>query len=250
MGKITKMNYTAVICAAGQGKRLGESTDTLPKTLVKVGGKAILEHLLSTLSSCGLKNVLIVVGYKGQDIELAIGNSYKDCAINYIYNNDFETTDNFYSLFLTREKITGPMIFFNADIIFSKDILRQIITDGNDNSLAVASVNSPGAGKNPVRIQSNGRDNLIAIGHDIGEDKKQMVFGIYKLSTSTTKEYFKLAKEYFKDGPRKGGFWWPIQQMAPVVPFHALKVSNQKWISINTMEEYKNAERLVRNILD
>ncbi|MBI5401590.1 phosphocholine cytidylyltransferase family protein [Candidatus Wolfebacteria bacterium] len=249
MANINQSQYTAVICAAGQGKRLGSLAADIPKTLLKVGEKTILEYLLDNFSDCGLLDVIIVVGYKGDKIEQKIGNKYKNCSITYIYNKDYEITDNFYSLYLAKEKISRGMIFFNADVIFNKSILNEIISDRYENSLAVVSVDSPGAVKNPVRIKTDERGRLGDIGHDIGEQNRQMVFGIYKLSAEATAEYFKLAGDFFKNGHCKGGFWFPLKQMVSTTDFHLVHVDDTKWVSMNNPEEYENAVNLVGSIL-
>lgn len=241
--------YTAVICAAGQGKRLGSLAENCPKTLVKVGDKTILEYLLDNLSDCNLKDVVIVVGYKGEMIEGMIGSSYKNCHITYIYNKAFETTDNFYSMYSAKNHIKHGMIFFNADVIFNQDILKAIISEKFDNSIATVDVDSPGAGKNPVRIKENEQGFLVDIGHDLGEQHKQMVFGIYKLSTETTKKYFNLAEEFFINGPSKGGFWLPLKKMASEISIKAIPVDSTKWVSINNVEEYNKAVSLISKIL-
>lgn len=241
--------HTAVICAAGQGKRMGAATENIPKTLLKVGEKTILEYLLDIISECGVEQVVIITGYRGEMIKEKIGNTYRNCRVDYVHNENFAITDNFYSLYLAKEKILGGMIFFNADIIFNRDILARMIADSNDNSLAVVSTDSPGVGKNPVRVSRNDRDELADIGHDIGEDKLEMVFGIYKLSAGTTERYFRLAAEFFKDGPRKGGFWFPLKQMIGDVAFKLVPVNNNQWVSVNTAEEYENAVGLIDSIL-
>lgn len=241
--------YTAVVCAAGQGKRFGPLTGNIPKTLLRVGDKTILEYLLDNFSKCGLTDVLIVVGYKGDMIEKKIGDKYKNCRITYIHNKDYEITDNFYSLYLAKEKISSGMIFFNADIIFNKNILIKLINDAYPNGLVTDNVYNAGAGKNPVRVKMDGRNRISDIGHDIGGQNKEKVFGIYKLSSEATKRYFEIAAEFFKEGPGKGGFWWPIKRTALEIPFFAVSAAPYGWVSINNVAEYEKAVFLVNSIL-
>lgn len=60
MSKITK----AVILAAGRGTRMRELTDELPKPMIAVKGRPILEHIVSGLAANGVTDFLIVVGYR------------------------------------------------------------------------------------------------------------------------------------------------------------------------------------------
>jgi glucose-1-phosphate cytidylyltransferase len=65
----------AVILAGGMGTRLREETEFRPKPMVEIGGKPILWHIMKTLSSQGMNEFVICLGYKGDHI--------KDFFINY-----------------------------------------------------------------------------------------------------------------------------------------------------------------------
>ena len=108
---------------------------------------------------------------------------------------------------------------------------------------------SPGAGGNPVRVKFNELRELVDIGHDIGEENQEMAFGIYKLSAEAVKNYYDLANVFFKNGPAKGGFWFPLKQMIGKVSFYPVKVANDKWASVNNVQELANAENLINEII-
>jgi UDP-N-acetylglucosamine diphosphorylase / glucose-1-phosphate thymidylyltransferase / UDP-N-acetylgalactosamine diphosphorylase / glucosamine-1-phosphate N-acetyltransferase / galactosamine-1-phosphate N-acetyltransferase len=59
----------AVVLAAGRGKRMGEATSELPKPMLTVGGRPMLEHVLERLAAAGLEKLLVVVGYHRELIE-------------------------------------------------------------------------------------------------------------------------------------------------------------------------------------
>ncbi len=54
----------AVILAAGRGTRMRELTDDLPKPMIPVRGKPILQHIIEGLRGAGLTDVLLIVGYR------------------------------------------------------------------------------------------------------------------------------------------------------------------------------------------
>lgn len=64
MGQIRK----AVILAAGKGRRMGSLTGGVPKPMLAVNGKPILEHALDRLLAAGIEEALVVVGYHGEQI--------------------------------------------------------------------------------------------------------------------------------------------------------------------------------------
>src|SRR2546428_7119669 len=63
----------AVILAAGKGTRMRELTNALPKPMLKVQGKPILEHILAGLSGAGIRDVFIVTGYRAEVVENHFG---------------------------------------------------------------------------------------------------------------------------------------------------------------------------------
>ncbi len=67
------MDMNAMILAAGRGNRLRPITDTLPKALVEVRGKSLLERHLDTLKSVGVENVVINLDWLGEMIVERVG---------------------------------------------------------------------------------------------------------------------------------------------------------------------------------
>lgn len=71
----------AIILAAGMGRRLGELTKNNTKCMVSVNGITLIDRMLSQLSSLNLSRVIIVIGYKGENLRKYIGNEYKGLKI-------------------------------------------------------------------------------------------------------------------------------------------------------------------------
>ena len=63
----------AMILAAGRGERLRPLTDSIPKTLVEVGGKPLIEHHIQALAEAGFREIVINQGHLGDMLALAIG---------------------------------------------------------------------------------------------------------------------------------------------------------------------------------
>lgn len=58
----------AVILAAGEGKRLRPLTHTMPKAMVPVANRPILEHIIRALEENGIRDIIVVVGYKKEHV--------------------------------------------------------------------------------------------------------------------------------------------------------------------------------------
>ena len=73
-----------VILAGGFGTRLSEYTDSIPKPMVPIGNKPIIEHIMGIYAYYGHKEFYIALGYKGEIIKKYFKNFKKDWKINLI----------------------------------------------------------------------------------------------------------------------------------------------------------------------
>ena len=117
----------AIILAAGRGQRLRPITDTVPKCLVPVNGRPILEYQLLALSRSGITKCVIVVGYLASQIEQRFGSRYGGMDISYIVNQDFSSTNNIYSLWLARHEVDDDILLLEADLLFDAGIIADLI---------------------------------------------------------------------------------------------------------------------------
>lgn len=86
----------AIILAAGMGKRLKHLTENNTKCMVKVNGISIIERALRILDRKALNKIVIVVGYEGQKLVNYIESLNVATPITYIWNKDYEKTNNIY----------------------------------------------------------------------------------------------------------------------------------------------------------
>jgi len=75
-GPFISLRVKAVILAAGKGTRMGGLTTELPKPMLRVQGKPILEHILAGLISAGIRHFFIVTGFRGEVIEDHFGDGH------------------------------------------------------------------------------------------------------------------------------------------------------------------------------
>jgi L-glutamine-phosphate cytidylyltransferase len=109
----------AIILAAGRGSRLKYLTEDLPKGLVKLAGKSLLEWQVSSLKAVGVDDITIVTGYCKEAIE-ALG--FKTC-----HNRDWASTNMVSSLLCAVDLITEKTIVSYSDIVYSPDVPRTLL---------------------------------------------------------------------------------------------------------------------------
>ena len=120
----------AVILAAGQGTRIRSVHGEHPKCLIEVDETTILDHQLDALSTVGIYEVAIVVGYEKEQIIAHLRNKElgDDQRVHFIENAAFAITNNIYSLWLASDWLRGDsFIVLNADVIFDSGILSSAV---------------------------------------------------------------------------------------------------------------------------
>lgn len=127
-----------VILAAGKGTRLRPLTENCPKPLVKVGGKALLDHIVSALPS-SVDELIIVTGYLGEQIRDYCGEEFYGRKVKYV--EQVEQNGTAKALWLCKDMIKGRFLFLFADDIHGKDDLARATSYSR--SLLVAQVENP-----------------------------------------------------------------------------------------------------------
>lgn len=111
----------AIIMAAGLGKRMRPLTDIIPKPLIEVNGKRMIETVIDGLKYNGINDIYIVVGYLKEQFKY-LKNKYT--GINIIENPYYDIYNNISSLYVAREFIPDAIILDGDQIIYNNDILK------------------------------------------------------------------------------------------------------------------------------
>ena len=119
----------AVILAAGKDEGLSPLTDDIPKTLLDIKGKTILERQLEILRHAGINQIAVVRGYKKHQINYP--------GLQYFDNDTFEDTGSLVSLLLAREYLDTDTIILYGDILFDTETLDRLIESKGDAILVV-----------------------------------------------------------------------------------------------------------------
>ncbi|HSF81132.1 MAG TPA: sugar phosphate nucleotidyltransferase [Anaerolineales bacterium] len=112
-----------VIPMAGLGTRLRPHTWSKPKQLISVAGKAVLDHVLDTLSSLpeGERIELVnIVGYLGEQIEAHLEDHYPQLIAQYVLQED--PRGQSHAISLARQHLSGPMLVVFADTLIETDL--------------------------------------------------------------------------------------------------------------------------------
>jgi UDP-N-acetylglucosamine diphosphorylase / glucose-1-phosphate thymidylyltransferase / UDP-N-acetylgalactosamine diphosphorylase / glucosamine-1-phosphate N-acetyltransferase / galactosamine-1-phosphate N-acetyltransferase len=118
----------ALILASGRGTRMGALTDTIPKPMLMVAGKTLIDHKLEALPP-EIDEVMFVIGYQGAYIRHHYGDSYAGRRITYIEQKELNGTGG--AVWLARPLLSGRFLVLMGDDIYArKDIEHCINTPG------------------------------------------------------------------------------------------------------------------------
>lgn len=155
----------AVILAAGCATRLRPYSDDTPKTLLPVGGVPILRRAITNLLRCGFDEFVIGTGYLEHMVRDAVASWFPSLEVAYVSNPDFRTTNNAFSLLLTREHVEADsFILLDGDVVFDADVVEGLVERGPD-CLAVRSVGE--IGLEEVKVCADSHDRILTIGKDV-----------------------------------------------------------------------------------
>ena len=124
----------ALILAAGNGKRIASRSGELPKPLVRLHGKPLLEHVVRGAHDAGIERFVIVVGYRGHLIQQWWNNSaLSNFPVTWVENPEY-LKDNGISVLRAKPRIHERFLLLMADHIFEPEtaraLLNQHVADG------------------------------------------------------------------------------------------------------------------------
>jgi glucose-1-phosphate thymidylyltransferase len=130
----------AVIPVAGEGTRLRPHTHTVPKPLLRVAGKPILGHILDDVVQLGIKDIILVVGYRGQDIVDYVTANY---GVNLSIVEQGERLGLGHAIYLSKDCVgSEPVLIILGDSIFKGDLGGMV--ESGENFIGVTRVAEPG----------------------------------------------------------------------------------------------------------
>ena len=109
--------------AGGKGTRISSVASDIPKPMIKINGKPVLEHEIECLSRQGFKDIIITVSHLGEIIIDHFGNGEK-FGVHIEYYVEDKPLGNAGALFQLKDKLTEDFLLLNADSIFDVDFNR------------------------------------------------------------------------------------------------------------------------------
>lgn len=128
----------AILISAGKGERLYPLTKNTPKSLLEVGeGLTLLETQLHSLSENDIKDIVIITGFKAEQIEAKIKVYQNKLNITTVFNPFFDISNNLLSVWMGRHHMQDEFISINGDDIFSAEVVENLLKSNHDITMVI-----------------------------------------------------------------------------------------------------------------
>jgi glucose-1-phosphate thymidylyltransferase len=114
----------AIVPAAGEGTRLRPLTDDRPKGLVEIAGRPLLTHVFESLCTASVDEIVVVVGYRGDDIVGYYGDDFRGVPLTYAWQN--EQLGLGHAVLAAAEYVSGDVVVWNGDNVGEVDLMGMV----------------------------------------------------------------------------------------------------------------------------
>ena len=240
----------AIILAAGMGKRLKELTKDSTKCMIKVNGVTLIERMLSQLDKLNLSGIIIVVGYKAEELISFISNLAVQTPIIFVTNDIYYKTNNIFSLYLAKNYLLKEdTLLLESDLIFTDAVLQKIINDQYPSLALVAKYESWMDGTVVTLDEDNNITSFIGKTqydyNDINQYYKTV--NIYKFSKQFSNTHYVPFLEAYIKAQGSNAYYEQVLKVIGLLDKPEIKATileNETWYEIDDAQDLNIAESL------
>lgn len=235
----------AVLLAAGLAKRLRPLTDTTPKCLLQINGKNLLHRTIENIEENGIKDFIVVTGYRENMIVDYIKKNYNHLNFEFLSNKDYMNNNNSYSLWMTKDIAGDEILLLDSDILFEKEIIKKLLDSGKKTCLALKKHNLD---EEQIKVLMDEELRVIEIGKEVDLTKANgESIGIEIISGDFLKELYKVLDRKITLEKNVNEFYEVsfqeiINRNDDNISMFGVDISEYSCIEIDTIEDYENAK--------
>ena len=236
-----------VILAAGQGKRLLPLTAEVPKALLDIGGKTLIERQIEAFAATAIKEFTVITGYGATRMEEALAkiSARLSVSITTVFNPFYAVADNLASCWMAREAMAGDVIQVNGDNVFRSDLVEKLLAAPSA-PLSVAINLKQAYDSDDMKVILD-RGRLIEIGKTLPVDTVDAeAIGFYVFRENGAKAYVHVLEKAMRD-PQALKQWFPsaIDSLAKKIEVRTIPIDGLKWCEVDFPVDLQEARQLV-----
>lgn len=233
----------AIILAAGMGRRLGELTGDNTKCMLKVNGIRLIDRTLECLYEVGVTKLIMVVGYKAQNVIDYVGHNYKGIEIIYVENPIYDKTNNIYSLYLAKDYLLAEdTLLLESDLIYETAVVKRLVENDYPNLALVDKYESWMDGTVVTLDSENRIGNFISKSYfkysDI--DQYYKTVNIYKFSKCFSATHYVPFLSAYCQALGNNEYYEQVLRVIALLedsPLKALPLNGEKWYEIDDIQD-------------
>lgn len=240
----------AIILAAGMGKRLKELTKDSTKCMIKVNGVTLIERMLSQLDKLNLSGIIIVVGYKAEELISFISNLAVQTPIIFVTNDIYYKTNNIFSLYLAKNYLLKEdTLLLESDLIFTDAVLQKIINDQYPSLALVAKYESWMDGTVVTLDEDNNITSFIGkMQYDYNDiNQYYKTVNIYKFNKQFSNTHYVPFLEAYIKAQGRNVYYEQVLKVIGLLDKPEIKATileNETWYEIDDAQDLNIAESL------
>ena len=250
----------AVILAAGCGSRMGKYAESLPKGMLVFNGKTLIEWQIEKFKSIGLKDIIVITGYKKDAINYP--------GVVYYHNPDYAETNMIETLMCARDVLNTDVLISYSDIFYTQTLARMTMEHSADIAVAVDEAwrdywklryGTVEHDLETLAISEDGRIRELGKPVNSSEGINHRYIGLVKFSRKAMVEAIKLydnkrvLSEAWKQSgnPFRNGYMTDLlsELIQKNVDVRAV-VSHGGWLEFDTSSVYEKSIQLAKRMLD
>jgi len=229
---------TAIVLAAGVGRRLAERYGDLPKCLIEVGGRSLLLRLIDGLRETGVERIVVVVGFGAEAVRSAVA-AMPD--VTCVMNDRFRE-GAILSLWTAGRHLEGDVLIMDADVLCPNALLRRLAESSHENCFLL-DASSPNTGEEQMLLVRDGLVRNIVRGGEAGWDLSGESVGFLKLGDEAARLLRRLLAAKIEAGETGIEHEEVYPDLLARVPVGYERVDGEPWTEIDFIEDVERAER-------
>ena len=227
--------------------RLRPLTNDRPKCLLTVGSRTLLQRTFDALIAAGIKEFVVVTGYRGEMIRHVLDQQYADqkLTFHFLHNADYHNNNNIFSLWMTRDIVRGKeFILLDSDILFDPKIITRMVQEPG----TALALNRHELGDEEIKVIVDGQNQVVeiskvcsiadAVGESVGIEKMDAVYSedlFAELDRMIVEE--KMVNVFYEKA---------FERLIPQHHcFHIVDTTDFFSIELDTVEDFNSAKQLI-----
>jgi choline kinase len=236
----------AIILASGTGSRLMPLTKEIPKSLITLNNKTILDIEIENILHSGIRRFIITTGYREDRLKAYIMERYSNVDITFVRNEKYRSTNYIYSMWLTREFINDDILLLHGDMVFQDDLLTELLKEESPDAVLL---------NNKVELPEKDfkaivEDNLVKkIGVDVKVNNASFCAPIYKLSKLSFLKWLTVIDSFVKERKVKCYAEDALNLIFGELKLYPVFYDNQFCMEIDTFDDLNLAKRHYEKVM-